>query len=611
MSLIFRFWSQQLFDRTLRKFISALLKRLPRAYDLDAKYPDSDIQDWIAKVTSTLFRIVVRMSTNKESHRDFMTPEYFGRIIYDNFLFDAPRIMDFCSLFYPGNQNLVEKVLASLFKHQPKYLADIKSVSTSVLEAFCAVSNRVTDFLAISRQDIQGSAEFEDLVSYAVDLSYSVGALFQAYPPISKHFGQDLEFTVQLASFYHQSLHSIHDKLNDDLTLGNIEATLAESLLSRILLAKSKVLLIVRTTIEQLLADIIESSGERSDEEFLHLYTGYLSEPSFFTDYLARFPLDDDIDLFKQRHIVIDTMRIEYLKNGLEAPKESKAEALGATSLEETKEDLDPTAVTHIISLFPQLGQGFVSKCLPYFDNDAEKVINALLEDNLPPHLSELDRTMPSEEFQVPESTTESCAPANNEEANMIGDFDVKKFHKGKKKVAKNANALLDDKSDLVSMKERFSQLSIVHDIVTVDDAEYEDEYDDTYDDNLVGETEPELEFGREFVLPRALGGGHISTNKMRNDDGDSDDHSEGEGKKSMDFVRNPEEIREEAERRRQSKQAHMKKKGYDNPARDVVGKAKGQGQDKQVLINRARKNANKNKMHRAQADKKQSKGMF
>ena len=43
----------------------------------------------------------------------------------------------------------------------------------------------------------------------------------------------------------------------------------------------------------------------------------------------------------------------------------------------------------------------------------------------------------------------------------------------------------------------------------------------------------------------------------------------------------------------------------------DVVGRAKGQGQDKSVLINRARKNANKGKGQRVGADKKMSKGMF
>ena len=142
-----------------------------------------------------------------------------------------------------------------------------------------------------------------------------------------------------------------------------------------------------------------------------------------------------------------------------------------------------------------------------------------------------------------------------------------------------------------------------------MNDIEYDDEYDDTYDENAMGEAEPDaLELGREFVLPRALGGGHIGR-QQKNESGDDDENSDDE-KPKLDFVRNPEEVRAEAERKRQSKVARHSKNS--NPRKhDVVGNAKGQGQDKQVLINRARKNANKNKQHRQAADKKQSKGMF
>ena len=50
--------------------------------------------------------------------------------------------------------------------------------------------------------------------------------------------------------------------------------------------------------------------------------------------------------------------------------------------------------VSGVRDLFPQLGEGFLAQCLPYFDSNPEKVINALLEDNLPPHLADLDRTL-------------------------------------------------------------------------------------------------------------------------------------------------------------------------------------------------------------------------
>ena len=139
-------------------------------------------------------------------------------------------------------------------------------------------------------------------------------------------------------------------------------------------------------------------------------------------------------------------------------------------------------------------------------------------------------------------------------------------------------------------------------------DIEYDDEYDDTYDTNAIGETEPDA---MEFVLPRALGGGHVR-HQRQNGGNLSGDESEDESEKPrLDFLRNPEEIRQEAEQRRQSKMGRSNKKPHQQQNKDVVGNAKGQGQDKQVLINRARKNANKNKNHRNQADKKQSKGMF
>ena len=69
----------------------------------------------------------------------------------------------------------------------------------------------------------------------------------------------------------------------------------------------------------------------------------------------------------------------------------------GATSSasQDIKEDmivLPESLVANVKDLFPQLSEGFLVQCFPYFDNNPEKVINALLEDNLPPHLASLDR---------------------------------------------------------------------------------------------------------------------------------------------------------------------------------------------------------------------------
>ena len=48
--------------------------------------------------------------------------------------------------------------------------------------------------------------------------------------------------------------------------------------------------------------------------------------------------------------------------------------------------------VAKVRDFFPQHGKGFIEICLPYFDNDPGDLINALLENNLPPHLSKLTK---------------------------------------------------------------------------------------------------------------------------------------------------------------------------------------------------------------------------
>ena len=49
------------------------------------------------------------------SKENFITPAVFGEIIYDNFLFDIPKIMDLCVLFGKGNSQLLYKMIGKVF----------------------------------------------------------------------------------------------------------------------------------------------------------------------------------------------------------------------------------------------------------------------------------------------------------------------------------------------------------------------------------------------------------------------------------------------------------------------------------------------------------------
>merc|ERR1719189_1894997 len=191
-----------------------------------------------------------------------------------------------------------------------------------------------------------------------------------------------------------------------------------------------------------------------------------------------------------------------------------------------------------------------------------------------------------------------------------------------------DAKKLLEDKSDVWQMKDKFDRLGIVEDVEIIvnsedpqlaNDFDYDDEYDDTYDDVPIGEQEPDAkdDLGRGFVLPIALGGGKIAQSRPTDIEDSGSDEGDEDTKSKMNFFRNPEEVRKEMERKRQEKIARKHGGGGGGGGgggaqnRDVVGRARGQGQDKQVLINRARKNANKGKGQRVGADRKAAKGMF
>lgn len=343
-----------------------------------------------------------------------------------------------------------------------------------------------------------------------------MSGLFEVHPEVIDVFQQSTpEFTVKLSYFYHNCLHILDDKISEEVFTGSIEYETSDFLISRIYSAKSQLLHTVRSTVNHcILAPVINQSegvdASESLELLLNLYTGYLSESTFFTDYNHFFALEEDMEIFKQLGVQIDPMRIEYLRNGIPPKVENRQKknssnyngqlggataascevtnAAAAVEYSDNKDHVDnandpmlESLVSGVRDLFPQLGEGFLAQCLPYFDSNPEKVINALLEDNLPPHLADLDRTLPKPSPQQPPVKVDQqrkkevvdSAPAPKFCDNTIDDMNISKLHRGKKKIAKNANALLNDKSDLAGMKDRFASLSIVKDEIYMNPGDY------------------------------------------------------------------------------------------------------------------------------------------
>ena len=80
-------------------------------------------------------------------------------MLYDNFIFDIPKMMDLCVLFGPTNSTLIGKMFTNIFSHQPKYRFDLEETAKSLDQVgsffflfFLVVQLRIFIYLVLSLQ---------------------------------------------------------------------------------------------------------------------------------------------------------------------------------------------------------------------------------------------------------------------------------------------------------------------------------------------------------------------------------------------------------------------------------------------------------------------------
>ncbi|TNN58187.1 Activating signal cointegrator 1 complex subunit 2 [Liparis tanakae] len=131
-----KFWCQVVFDESLQRCLDSYLHHAPRGLDL-APLPSSPaVVDMQRSVHRAVFLTFLRMATHKESKENFLTPAVFGEIIYENFLFDIPKILDLCVLFGKGNGQLLHKMIENIFTQQPSYYSDLIETVPTVVQVF-------------------------------------------------------------------------------------------------------------------------------------------------------------------------------------------------------------------------------------------------------------------------------------------------------------------------------------------------------------------------------------------------------------------------------------------------------------------------------------------
>lgn len=652
-----KFWCQVIFDESLQKCLDSYLHYVPRKFD-EWVAPTPEVADMQKHLHRSVFLTFLRMSTHKESKDHFISPSAFGEILYNNFLFDIPKILDLCVLFGKGNSPLLQKMIGNIFTQQPSYYNDLDETIPTILQVFsnilqhCGLQGDGTNTIPqklgerarLTPSDMP-LLELKDIVLYLCDTSTTLWAFLDIFPLACQTF-QKHDFCYRLASFYEMAIPEIESaikkrRLEDSKLLGDMWQRLSHS--------KKKLMEVFHTILNQIcLLPILESSCDNIQgfiEEFLQIFSSLLQEKRFLRDYDSFFPVAEDISLLQQASSALDETRTAYILQAVESawegvdrqkikdikdPSRAKDSNNGVTmtaepvsempssqleNSEENEECMGAAAavgpavsgveldslISQVKDLLPDLGEGFILACLEHYSYDSERVINNILEDRLAPELSQLDRSL---ERQVKPDPTPLLSSRHNVFQNDEFDVfsrdsvDLSRVHKGRRK-EETVRSLVNDKQAVVAQWQRYQKYSVVVEEVPLQPGEYqaddyEDEYDDTYDGNQVGANDADSD--DELISRRPFTIPQVLRTKMPVEGQEEECDEEDEVEEE---APKPDHFIQDPavlrERAEARRIAFLARKGYrPENSTAVAGGPRGHGQSRETTQERRKKEANK-----------------
>ncbi|XP_070491791.1 activating signal cointegrator 1 complex subunit 2 [Chironomus tepperi] len=631
-----RFWSHVIYDK---EFLNPLLYFLQESTPFyiplrDIFYDNEPLVELYEKICRNALVIICRLITNRESDEEFMTKEKQAELIYGNYVISVPMLFDIVALYGYNNRELVQKIVTTVLKIEPKYSNDLKTGIKFARDTLGTIKEQIS-LIEKENRDLYDS--YEDVSLYLMNISSTINLLIELVPnDIKNYCSHDLHLEQAIAIFYDNTVPTLYQN--------STEVDSSAWFLNFINYSRIELIHAFRNLLNRNLLAIFNANEKarlKIADEVLSSFTEVAGYRVFIADYIKFYPIEMDLDVLTQSVKKIDKIKLEFVKDAYKVESFSsnvhngyhvqsnntekindyeidELEMEGACALplkkegpqlpERDSEDFIQLETSKILELFPDYGAGYIRRLLAFYDNNSETVLAKMLDETLDEALRNYDKQepyIPPETDPIPTSTT--TANIADRYVEEFGGHVLKNGKNLTKKQPKSYADLINDKSHVNDMRDRYKQYNLVSDVIEDKDNEYDDEYDDSYE--VFADTEPRIHIrGRmREALPD-----DIDSESSE----ESGDENQQPKRSPLDFCENPEIIRARREQRFQSKMAKKQPaKPVETKTRDVVGNAKGQGQSNDVLRNRAQKNTNKssraNHNRKAGSTFKQSRGMY
>uniref|UniRef100_A0A1B0ACN2 CUE domain-containing protein n=1 Tax=Glossina pallidipes TaxID=7398 RepID=A0A1B0ACN2_GLOPL len=609
------FWSYMIYqtEGILASITSYLQNSVPFYVNILRVNIAASVKRLYDDILNLIIRIILRILTRKESAECWIESDDFPDLIYGKNLISVPMLFDL--IIAVGNNSsentaFLRQIFATLLGLEPKYRHDLRVSLQFLKTAFCSIRTQTENegFEGAgggASLDAVLDTPFDDVALYALNCSFTLSVLLDVCPD-ARFICEDEKFPQLIAHFYDETLRQLYQNIYD----------INPNSLSLIWINQARVQFlrafraIVWIHMEAILAK--PSCSSLPSEKFIAVLTECLVDQAFVDDYQRQYPIQLDVDIIKQackridrlKRFGIDDMVEGYQRGTNSVAVRSNQKAIAekshingqASNVKREMPKITPNGETNsngmnsfvkqrdiesevvmVLECCPDLRAEFVRCILSRYSN-ADETIGAILEGNLPPNFMNLD---PSKNY-IPPDSQHKLRKESEDNPNCI----IKKG-KGFPNDPKNVSQLLDDKTDVAALIDRYREYGLVPEDKTNNENEYEDEYDDTWE--LMKNENVEKHALADVVDDTAEGSGNETDEDELTIQKLTETNKHQRRNKSVRFSTNPEEIRYNAEARSKS----FQKKKY-APMHKNVGGPKGKGQDMELCHNHQKKEAQK-----------------
>ncbi|CAF1137686.1 unnamed protein product [Rotaria sordida] len=368
-----KFWCEVAFNRDFHSMLDSYLRYAPRPQRTISINNYSSIlnnKELEENISRLMFMCILRLSTHKESSENFFTPEGFGHVIYDNYIFDIPRLFDICSLYAIHNKVLLSKMIGNIFKQQQAYSKDLKDAIKSIKDV---IAKRIRTFHTQSgpkklntTTETSSMGEIIDLLYYILDLSCTINRFFSVYPQGRIIFFHE-DFHLTLIQLFETFLR-VYERAQQSNEISDYIEIFEETKYETITLFND---LLASCCIDSLLNNDNKSENV---ESIINIFSLLITEKRFLAAYEDYFNLCEIIDLVHQTTGLLDDQQIEFYTDGvkqaievygtpsckrkLTSVKTSPSE--GSASANTSVKQSTNTNVQMIQDLFPHLDEKYI-----------------------------------------------------------------------------------------------------------------------------------------------------------------------------------------------------------------------------------------------------------